>query len=75
MIDELLRLKEEAQALEPNETKRSEIRNEVIQYAEEFLNTLDQLPAYVVPADQLNILHEDCIDHQSPIAAVSTPLH
>ena len=70
MIDELLRLKEEAQALEPNETKRSEIRNEVIQYAEEFLNTLDQLPAYVVPGDQLNILHEDCIDHQSPIANI-----
>ena len=40
MKDELLRLKENSKALEPDEKKRSELRNEVIQYAEEFLFSL-----------------------------------
>ena len=68
--DELLRLKETAKALEPNEEKRLEIRNQVIQYAEEFLNGIDSIPAYVAPTDQLNKLVEDDLEHLAPMSSI-----
>ena len=70
MKDELLRLKENSKALEPDEKKRSELRNEVIQYAEEFLNNIDHLPAYIATTDQLKKLANDNLEQISPISSI-----
>ena len=70
MKDELLRLKENSKALEPDEKKRSVLRNEVIQYAEEFLNNIDHLPAYIATTDQLKKLANDNLEQISPISSI-----
>jgi len=70
MKDELLRLKEKAIALEPNEKRRFEIRELAINYAEEFLNDIDSLPTYIAPTDQLNKLVNDEVEHQSAMSSI-----
>ncbi len=47
--DDLLHLEKQARLLDPPAGKREEIRKKVIDYAEHFLNRIDNLPAFIDP--------------------------
>ncbi|MGA2624967.1 MAG: aminotransferase class V-fold PLP-dependent enzyme [Bacteroidota bacterium] len=52
MLDRIKRLEQIALALDPPAGQRGELRNEVVQYAENFLDHIHDLPAYVVTDDK-----------------------
>lgn len=52
MLDRIKQLEQIALALEPPAGQRADLRNEVIQYAESFLDHIHDLPAYVVTDDK-----------------------
>ena len=47
MRDEILRFEQEARKLEPNSAERRRVRNNVVNYSETFLNSVDSLRTYI----------------------------
>jgi len=52
MLDRIKQLEQIALALEPPAGQRGELRNDVVQYTESFLDHIHDLPAYVVTDDK-----------------------
>ena len=52
MLDRIKQLEQIALALEPPAGRRRDLRNEVVQYTENFLDSIQDLPAYVVTDDK-----------------------
>ena len=52
MKDKLLALESIARQLEPTSGKRSEIRDKVVQYGEDFLDEIEELKAYIFTEDK-----------------------
>lgn len=52
MIEEIKRLEELASPLEPDATRRREIRDKVIDYTEDFLSNIRELKAFVQTEDK-----------------------
>ncbi|MEM7036785.1 MAG: aminotransferase class I/II-fold pyridoxal phosphate-dependent enzyme, partial [Bacteroidota bacterium] len=57
MLEKIKSLQEKAAALEPDSTQRATYRNQVIAHAENFLETMDDLPTYVqIPEKGIGLL-------------------
>ena len=52
MQDRIKQLEQMAQALEPDAAERALLRDKVFRYAEEFLEAIEQVPAFCVADDQ-----------------------
>jgi glutamate/tyrosine decarboxylase-like PLP-dependent enzyme len=68
MLDTIRRLEQIALALEPAPGARAASRGAVVDYAEEFLSRIDELPAYVVTEDKGKGIFD------SPIAEAPMPV-
>lgn len=54
MVEKLKALETIARRLEPDASLRADVRGSVVEYAEDFLERIYQLPAYVLPDDKRN---------------------
>ncbi len=70
MREELIKLESKARELEPGKIVRASMREEVIDYAERFLEEIDMLPAYVEEQDHLERLHADPVDKEATITQI-----